>query len=79
MGFLEFAGGVVVFGLLWVLLPRAAMSVLLMSYLTAVRPTFGQDGGWEAMTMSPLLMGGVLIGLVIDIAERCNSWKTRLG
>ncbi len=75
MGFLEFIGGLIVFGLLWALLPRVTMIGLLCYILQTNNSSFGKNG-WEALSLPILMLGGIIGGLILDIIERHNSWKT---
>ena len=79
MTFLTFVGGVIVFGLLWLLLPRASFMVTLTMLLTQCygvilfANTTASPNVWENIA-STLIILGFLIGGFLDIGECLNTF-----
>ena len=65
MSFLTLMGGLFVFGLVWLLLPRAAFAVALMVIFSQVLKV---NGLWEQFA-GVLFFFVVIIGAVLDIIE----------
>jgi len=80
MTFLTFVGGLVVFGLAWLFVPRASfMATLTMLLMKCYEvklfvPKPATSNAWEDMT-TILIIAGIGIGLILDAAERRYTLK----
>ncbi len=82
MTFLTFVGGVVVFGLLWLVVPRASFVATLSMLLTKCYEVklfaneSASSNGWDS-TATMLIILGFLVGTFLDFSEHFNTVKGR--
>lgn len=82
MGFFEFFGGLVIFGVLLVFVPRTSFLVVLMLYLMHLSvPLFENDlvGGWPGASATVIFVLATIICFVLEMSSSIKWLQSKMG
>jgi len=76
----QFFGGLLIFGLLWLVFPRTSFAMALSACLTTVYkinlfPGKGAGNALDTFAMTIILLVGCICGLILDIVEHKKAMR----